>query len=218
MNLIIFGPPGAGKGTQSSFLVNDLKMFQLSTGDLLRAELKSGSDLSKQLKEIMDLGKLVSDDIINELIEKKISDPSVKNNIIFDGFPRNLEQAKSLDKMLEKYDQKISGIINLKVDYSILVKRISGRVSCSICKKPFNEFFDPPIDPSKCPNNICGSRELIKRSDDNETTVSNRLKTYDEQTLPLLDYYSSKGIVKDIDAMKEISEVTAQIKGVINDL
>ncbi len=218
MNLIIFGPPGAGKGTQSSFLVNDLKMFQLSTGDLLRAELKSGSDLSKQLKEIMDSGKLVSDDIINDLIEKKISDPSVKNNIIFDGFPRNLEQAKSLDKMLEKYDQKISGIINLKVDYSILVKRISGRVSCSICKKPFNEFFDSPVDPSKCPNSSCGNRELIKRSDDNETTVSNRLKTYDEQTLPLLDYYSSKGIVKDIDAMKEISEVTAQIKGVINDL
>jgi adenylate kinase len=218
MNLIIFGPPGAGKGTQSSFLVNDLKMFQLSTGDLLRAELKSGSDLSKQLKEIMDSGKLVSDDIINELIEKKISDPSVKNNIIFDGFPRNLEQAKSLDKMLEKYDQKISGIINLKVDYSILVKRISGRVSCSICKKPFNEFFDPPADPSKCQNSSCGNRELIKRSDDNETTVSNRLKTYDEQTLPILDYYSSKGIVKDIDAMKEISEVTAQIKGVINDL
>ncbi|MEK9959488.1 MAG: adenylate kinase [Pelagibacteraceae bacterium] len=218
MNLIIFGPPGAGKGTQSSFLVNDLKMFQLSTGDLLRAELKSGSDLSKQLKEIMDSGKLVSDDIINELIEKKISDPSVKNNIIFDGFPRNLEQAKSLDKMLEKYEQKISGIINLKVDYSILVKRISGRVSCSICKKPFNEFFDLPVDPSKCLNSSCANRELIKRSDDNETTVSNRLKTYDEQTLPILDYYSSKGIVKDIDAMKEISEVTAQIKGVINDL
>jgi len=218
MNLIIFGPPGAGKGTQSSFLVNDLKMFQLSTGDLLRAELKSASDLSKQLKEIMDSGKLVSDDIINELIEKKISDPSVKNNIIFDGFPRNLEQAKSLDTMLEKYEQKISGIINLKVDYSILVKRISGRVSCSICKKPFNEFFDPPSDPSKCSNSSCGNRELIKRSDDNETTVSNRLKTYDEQTLPILDYYSSKGIVKDIDAMKEISEVTAQIKGVINDL
>ncbi len=218
MNLIIFGPPGAGKGTQSSFLVNDLKMFQLSTGDLLRAELKSGSELSKQLKEIMDSGKLVSDDIINKLIEKKISDPSIKNNIIFDGFPRNLEQAKSLDKMLEKYDQKISGIINLKVDYSILVKRISGRVSCSICKKPFNEFFDLPVDPSKCLNSSCGNRELIKRSDDNETTVSNRLKTYDEQTLPLLDYYSSRGIVKDIDAMKEISEVTAQIKGVINDL
>ena len=167
MNIIIFGPPGAGKGTQSSFLVEKKNMFQLSTGDLLRAELKSGSDLSKQLKEIMDAGKLVSDDIINNLIEKKISDPSVKNNIIFDGFPRNLDQAKSLDQMLKKYDQKISAIINLKVDYSVLVKRISGRVSCSICKKPFNEFFDPPVDPKNCANSQCETRELIKRSDDN---------------------------------------------------
>lgn len=218
MNLILFGPPGAGKGTQSSFLVESEKMFQLSTGDLLRAELKSGSDLSKQLKEIMDAGKLVSDDIINNLIEKKISDPSVKNNIIFDGFPRNLEQAKSLDDMLNKYNQKISAIINLKVDYSVLVKRISGRVSCSICKKPFNEFFDPPVEPNKCSNNKCVSRELIKRSDDNESTVTNRLKTYDDQTLPILDYYRKKGIVKDVDAMKAINEVTGEIKSIISNL
>ena len=218
MNLILFGPPGAGKGTQSSFLVESEKMFQLSTGDLLRSELKSGSDLSKQLKEIMDAGKLVSDDIINNLIEKKISDPSVKNNIIFDGFPRNLEQAKSLDDMLNKYDQKISVIINLKVDYSVLVKRISGRVSCSICKKPFNEFFDPPVKANNCSNNECDSRELIKRSDDNESTVTNRLKTYDDQTLPMLDYYKKKGIVKDVDAMKAINEVTGEIKSIISNL
>ena len=218
MNLILFGPPGAGKGTQSSFLVESEKMFQLSTGDLLRAELKSGSDLSKQLKEIMDAGKLVSDNIINNLIEKKISDPSVKNNIIFDGFPRNLEQAKSLDDMLNKYNQKISVIINLKIDYSVLVKRISGRVSCSICKKPFNEFFDPPVDSNNCSNNKCVSRELIKRSDDNESTVTNRLKTYDDQTLPILDYYRKKGIVKDVDAMKAINEVTGEIKSIISNL
>ena len=218
MNLILFGPPGAGKGTQSSFLVESEKMFQLSTGDLLRVELKSGSDLSKQLKEIMDAGKLVSDDIINNLIEKKISDPSVKNNIIFDGFPRNLEQAKSLDDMLNKYNQKISAIINLKVDYSVIVKRISGRVSCSICKKPFNEFFDLPVEPNNCSNNKCDSRELVKRSDDNESTVTNRLKTYDDQTLPILDYYRKKGIVKDVDAMKAINEVTGEIKSIISNL
>ncbi len=218
MNLIIFGPPGAGKGTQSSFLVEKKKMFQLSTGDLLRNELKSGSDLSNKLKEIMDSGKLVSDEIINNLIDKKISDPSVKNNIIFDGFPRNLDQAKSLDSMLNKYGQKISLIINLKVDYSILVKRISGRVSCSICKKPFNEFFDPVIDPEICHFDNCKTREIIKRSDDNETTVTNRLETYDQQTLPILDFYRNKGIVRDVDAMKGINEVTNQINGIINDL
>jgi len=218
MNIIIFGPPGAGKGTQSSCLVEKKKMYQLSTGDLLRVELKSDSNLSKKLKEIMDSGKLVSDDIINNLIEKKISEPSIKNNIIFDGFPRNIDQAKSLDTMLKKYGQIISLVINLKVDNSILVKRISGRVSCSFCKKPFNEFFDPPRDPSECSNKECINRDLIKRSDDNENTVSNRLKIYEDSTLPLLNFYESKGVVKNVDAMKSINEVTKQINCIIDDL
>ena len=218
MNVIIFGPPGAGKGTQSSFLVEKKKMFQLSTGDLLRNELKSKSKLSEKLKKIMDSGKLVSDDIINSLIEKKISDSSIKNSIIFDGFPRNIEQAKSLDTMLKKYEQKISVVINLVVDNSILVKRISGRISCSVCKKPFNEFFDPPVDPAECTTAACIDRELIKRSDDNENTVSNRLRTYEESTLPLLEYYKLKGVVKNVDAMKSINEVTSQINCIFNDL
>jgi adenylate kinase len=218
MNVIIFGPPGAGKGTQSSFLVEKKKMFQLSTGDLLRNELKSKSKLSEKLKKIMDSGKLVSDDIINSLIEKKISDSSIKNSIIFDGFPRNLEQAKSLDTMLKKYEQRISVVINLVVDNSILVKRISGRISCSVCKKPFNEFFDPPGDPAECTTAACIDRELIKRSDDNENTVSNRLRTYEESTLPLLEYYKLKGVVKNVDAMKSINEVTSQINCIFNDL
>ena len=218
MNVIIFGPPGAGKGTQSSFLVEKKKMFQLSTGDLLRNELKSKSKLSEKLKKIMDSGKLVSDDIINSLIEKKISDSSIKNSIIFDGFPRNILQAKSLDTMLKKYEQKISVVINLVVDNSILVKRISGRISCSVCKKPFNEFFDPPGDPAECTTAACIDRELIKRSDDNENTVSNRLRTYEESTLPLLEYYKLKGVVKNVDAMKSINEVTSQINCIFNDL
>tara|TARA_Y200000002_G_scaffold33816_1_gene24848 strand:- start:3329 stop:3985 length:657 start_codon:yes stop_codon:yes gene_type:complete len=218
MNVIIFGPPGAGKGTQSSFLVEKKKMFQLSTGDLLRNELKSKSKLSEKLKKIMDSGKLVSDDIINSLIEKKISDTSIKNSIIFDGFPRNIEQAKSLDTMLKKYEQKISVVINLVVDNSILVKRISGRISCSVCKKPFNEFFDPPGDPAECTTAACIDRELIKRSDDNENTVSNRLRTYEESTLPLLEYYKLKDVVKNVDAMKSINEVTSQINCIFNDL
>ena len=163
----------------------------------------------------MNSGKLVSDDIINNLIEKKLEDKSIENRIIFDGFPRNIDQAKTLDNLLEKHSQSISLVLNLKVDYSILTKRISGRVSCSVCKKTFNEFFDPP---TTCEDPNCKSRTLVKRSDDNEDTVSKRLKTYDESTLPILDYYSAKNIVSDVDAMGQIAMVSDQISNIIKDL
>ena len=209
MNIIIFGPPGAGKGTQSSFLIQDFGMFQVSTGDLLRNELKKESELSKQIKSIMDAGKLVSDDIIYSLIENKLSDGKIQNKIIFDGFPRNLDQVSRLEIMLNKHNQKLSKVLNLKVDYSVLIKRISGRISCSICKKTFNEFFDPPS------SNCCQKPKLVKRSDDNEETVSKRLKTYDDETLPILDFYSKQNKVVNIDAMKQINEVRKEIKGIM---
>jgi adenylate kinase len=215
VNIVIFGPPGAGKGTQSAFLINQFNFFQLSTGDLLRNELKSGSTLAFEIENLMNSGKLVSDDIINNLIEKKLTDQSIENRIIFDGFPRNIKQAKTLDSLLGKYLQSISLVLNLKVDYPILSKRISGRVSCSVCKKTFNEFFDPPVS---CDHPACKTRTLIKRSDDNEETVTKRLKTYDESTLPILDYYMDKGIVVDVDAMAEIAKVSEQISKIIKDL
>ena len=211
MNIVIFGPPGAGKGTQSAFLINQFNFFQLSTGDLLRNELKSGSTLASKIETLMNAGILVSDDIINNLIEKKLSDRSIENRIIFDGFPRNIEQAKTLDGLLNMCSQSVSLVLNLKVDYSILAKRISGRISCSICKKTFNEFFDPHVS-------CCEKRTLIKRSDDNEETVSKRLKTYDESTLPILEHYKDKGIVADVDAMTEIADVSKQISNIIRDL
>ena len=148
-------------------------------------------------------------------LEKKLSDVSIANRIIFDGFPRNIEQAKTLDSLLSKYSQSISLVLNLKVDYSVLTKRISGRVSCSVCKRTFNEFFDPPVP---CENSKCSDRVLNKRSDDNVETVSKRLKTYDESTLPILGYYSSKNIVKDVDAMQDIGSVSKQISSIIKDL
>ena len=128
MNIVIFGPPGAGKGTQSSYLIQNFNLFQLSTGDLLRDELKSKSALASEIESLMNAGKLVSDTIINNLIEKKLSDVSISNRIIFDGFPRNIEQAKTLDSLLSKYSQSISLVLNLKVDYSVLTKRISGKI------------------------------------------------------------------------------------------
>ena len=211
MNIVIFGPPGAGKGTQSSFLIKQFNYFQLSTGDLLRNELNSGSTLASQIETLMNTGKLVPDNIINNLIEKKLNDQSIENRIIFDGFPRNIDQAKTLDNLLEKHSQSILLVLNLKVDYSILTKRISGSISCSVCKKTFNEFFDPPIS-------CCEKRTLVKRSDDNEEIVSKRLKTYDESTFPILKHYNDKGIVADVDAMTEIADVSKQISNIIKDL
>jgi len=208
MNIIIFGPPGAGKGTQSNFLKEDLKMTQISTGDLLRNELKKETELSKQIRNIIDSGKLVSDKIIYDLIEDKISNKNIENMMIFDGFPRNIEQAKNLEIMLKKHDQHLSKVLNLKVDYSILIKRISGRVLCPVCKNTFNEYFDPP--PQKCREN-----KLIKRSDDNEGTVKKRLEIYDKETLPLLEYYKNQNKVLNIDAMKQIDEVRKEIRGVL---
>ncbi len=156
----------------------------------------------------MKSGGLVSDDIINNLIENKISNPEYKNRIIFDGFPRNLDQAKSLDNLLKKNNQQMSLALNLKVDNQILVKRITGRVTCSACHKTFNTFFDPP---KTCDLKECLQRKLITRSDDNEETIVKRLKTYDEKTFPVLDYYLKKGIMKNIDGMQEINAISDQL-------
>jgi len=215
MNIVIFGPPGAGKGTQSLRLVKEFNLLQLSTGDLLRDEVNKKTNFGNQIEEIMKTGGLVSDDIINNLIEKKISDPQFKNKIIFDGFPRNLDQAKKLDILLEKYDQKMSLAINLKVNNEILTKRITGRVICSVCNKTFNIFFNPP---KSCEIKECSKRKLNQRSDDNEETIVKRLKTYDEKTFPVLDYYLKKGIIKNIDGMQEISAISDQLFTVIRAL
>jgi adenylate kinase len=208
MNLVIFGPPGAGKGTQSAKLVKEFNLFQLSTGDLLRDEVSKKNNFGDKIEEIMKSGSLVSDEIINNLIENKISNYQYKNRIIFDGFPRNLEQAKSLDNLLKKYNQQINLALNLKVDNQILIKRITGRVTCSVCNKTFNTFFDSP---KKCDLRNCDQKNFITRSDDNKETIAKRLKTYDEKTFPVLDYYLKKGIMKNIDGMQEINAISDQL-------
>jgi adenylate kinase len=211
MNIIIFGPPGAGKGTQSDKIVSKYQLFKISTGDLLRNEIKNGTLLGKKIEEIVNSGILVSDNIINDLIEKVVSDKKYKNKIIFDGYPRNLEQAKNLNTLLKKYEEKIDLVISLKVSLDLIIKRITGRLVCSKCGNTFNEFFNPPAN-STC----CKDGTLKRRSDDNVETVKKRYETYENSTRPLLEYYSKSDLLKNIDGENKIEEIAAKIADSIN--
>jgi len=212
MNIIIFGPPGAGKGTQSEKIASKYQLFKISTGDLLRNEIKNGTLLGKKIEEIVNSGTLVSDNIINDLIEKVISDKKYKNKIIFDGYPRNVQQAKNLNTLLKKYEQKIDLVISLKVSLDLIIKRITGRLVCSKCGNTFNKFFDPPPSNLTC----CKDGTLKRRSDDNVEIAKKRYETYENSTKPLLEYYSKSGLLKNIGGENKIEEIAAKIADFIN--
>tara|TARA_Y100000590_G_C15584400_1_gene963598 strand:+ start:602 stop:1252 length:651 start_codon:yes stop_codon:yes gene_type:complete len=212
MNIIIFGPPGAGKGTQSDKIVKDYEMFKLSTGDLLREEIKEQSVLGKKIEEIVNSGKLVSDDIMNTLVDKIVSNKKYQNNIIFDGYPRNLGQAKNLEKILKKNSQKINLVISLKVSLESIVKRITGRLICSKCGATYNEFFNPPPKKVDC----CNTRTIKKRDDDSAEVAKKRFNTYQESTEPVLKFYEKMGLLKETAGEKKIGEIYAEITEYIN--
>ena len=212
MNIIIVGPPGAGKGTQSDKIASKYQLFKISTGDLLRNEIKKKTLLGKKIEKIVNSGSLVSDNIINDLIEKIVSDKKHKNKIIFDGYPRNIQQAKNLNTLLKKHEQKIDLVINLKVSLDLVIKRIIGRLVCSKCGNTFNEFFNPPPPNLTC----CKDGTLKRRSDDNVKTVKKRYETYENLTKPVLDYYSKSGLLKNIGGENKIEEIAAKIAGFIN--
>ena len=216
MNIIIFGPPGAGKGTQSKYIVKKYNLFQLSTGEFLRKEIKNKSELGIKITSTINSGLLVSDEIVSRVIENIISKKEYKNRVIFDGYPRNISQAKNLDLLLNKYDQKIDIALKLSVDLETIKKRISGRSTCSLCGKIYNEFYNPAPISSDC----CSPKFLQKRGDDTLDVATKRFETYEKKTAPLLDFYKNLNLLKVINGespidqiYKEISDIMSLIEG-----
>jgi len=211
LNIVIFGPPGAGKGTQAQYLVNKYKYFQISTGDLLRNETKNNTELGKKISELINKGNFVNDEIVNTLLNKEITKQEKRNKIVFDGYPRNITQAKNLDKLLKADNQKIGSVIYLNVSKELIKKRILGRVVCGKCNNIFNEFENS----EELTNHKCEKRFLKKRTDDDIKVVIKRYDTYVEQTKPILDYYSSSPIFNEVDGNKKIEEITSKIDQII---
>ena len=211
MNVIIFGPPGAGKGTQAQSLVKKLNLYQLSTGDLLRSEIKKKTEISKKIEQIIAQGDFVTDDIVNELLKKFITNYNYRNKIIFDGYPRNINQAKTLEVMLNSDNQSINFILFLKVTRETVEKRILGRIICEKCNKTMNEYFNKEeIDKHECEKNY-----LKKRKDDNQETIITRYEEYMKKTKPVLDFYSSRSYFHEIDGNQKIQVITGKIEQIL---
>jgi adenylate kinase len=209
MRLILLGPPGAGKGTQAKRLQDSYGIPQLSTGDMLRAEVASGSSLGLQAKQVMDGGQLMPDSIIIGMIESRISQPDCKTGFILDGFPRTVPQAEALDAMLDRKGIALDAVIEMAVNEDALVKRITGRFTCKTCGEGYHDIFKPTRLNGVC--DVCGSRDLTRRTDDTAKTVTARLEAYRVQTAPILPYYRGRNMLRSVDGMAEIDEVGAQI-------
>jgi len=215
MNIILLGPPGAGKGTQAQRLQTEIGMIQLSTGDMLRAAVKSGSTLGQQAKGIMDAGKLVPDELMVGLIEDRIAQPDAAKGFILDGFPRTEAQAEALDRMLTKSGKKLDRVIEMEVDEKALTERVVGRFTCAKCGTGYHDKFKRPRVDGVC--DVCGSTEFARRKDDNAETMKTRMAAYRAQTEPLLPYYGARGVLRKVDGMAAMDEVYRQISGVLSE-
>ena len=213
MNVILLGPPGAGKGTQAKRLEKKHNLVQLSTGDMLREAVASGSELGQKAKSIMDAGHLVPDDLMVALISARIDQPDCANGFILDGFPRTTAQAEALDAMLAEKGLELHSVIEMKVNDDILVDRITGRYTCANCGAGYHDRFQKPQAEGVCDS--CGGTEFKRRADDNEETVRTRLEAYHAQTAPILPYYGGKGVLKAVDGMADIDQVTDQIEEIL---
>ena len=211
MNLILFGPPGAGKGTQAQFIVKKHNYFQLSTGDLLRSEVIQKTKLGIEIEKLISNGKFVSDKIVNTLLKQSITNLKFRDRIVFDGYPRNVDQAKNLELILGEFNQTIGHIIFLNVPRKIIEKRIMGRVTCEKCHMTMNEFFNK----EQIELHPCGKEFLIKRKDDNLDVIIARFDTYMTSTKPVLDFYSKNANFTEIDGAGEIDQITSKINDVL---
>tara|TARA_B100000767_G_scaffold256350_1_gene263350 strand:- start:34 stop:675 length:642 start_codon:yes stop_codon:yes gene_type:complete len=211
VNIILFGPPGAGKGTQAQFIVKKYNYFQLSTGDLLREEIKLQTPLGAEIEQLISHGKFASDKIVNTLLRKSIMNLKFRDRIIFDGYPRNIEQAKNLELILGEFDQTIGHIIFLNVSKDIIEKRIMGRMTCNKCNMTLNEFFNK----EQIELHPCGKEFLKKRKDDNSEVLLARYETYMKTTKPVLDFYSNNANYTEIDGAAEIEQITNKINNVL---
>lgn len=211
MNIILLGPPGAGKGTQARLLVDEHGFIQLSTGDMLRAAKSSGTELGRKVAEVMARGELVTDEIVIGLIAEQLDGEAGKHGLIFDGFPRTLAQADALEALLAEKGKAIDAVIELRVDEDALVRRITGRFTCAKCGEVYHDETKPTAVPGVC--DVCGSTEFIRRADDNEEAVRVRMGAYNRQTAPLIGYYHAKGKLRSIDGLGEIDAVAAEIRG-----
>lgn len=213
MNLILLGPPGAGKGTQAKRLEEKLGLVQLSTGDMLRAERASGSPLGKKVQAIMDSGQLVSDDVMIDLIASRIDRLGPNRGFILDGFPRTVPQAQALDAMLQRKGLKLDHVIEMKVDEKTLVDRIAGRYACAKCGAGYHDRNHRPKREGVC--DACGAAEFTRRADDRPETVQARLEAYRRQTAPILPYYAAQGVLRQVDGMAPIDRVAEQIERIL---
>jgi adenylate kinase len=214
VNIILLGPPGAGKGTQASKLEADRGMVQLSTGDMLRAAVAAKTEVGLKAKAVMDAGDLVSDEIVTGILSDRLAEPDIANGFILDGYPRTEAQAVSLEKLLASKNMKLDHVIVMDVDEDALVERITGRFSCASCGEGYHDTFKRPRQEGHC--DVCGSTHFKRRPDDNADTVRNRLAEYHAKTAPILPYYMAKGLVRHVDGMAPMDQVTDAIEVILD--
>jgi adenylate kinase len=214
MILVIFGPPGAGKGTQSRLIADKLKILHISTGDILRDATQRQTELGKKASSYMEAGELVPDELVREMILERIKKPDVSAGFILDGYPRNVNQAMELDRMLGSLSKKIDLVVNIVISDEEIIRRLTGRRVCDLCSRVTHVEYEPQLDLDVC--DVCGG-ELKTRTDDSLEAIKNRLKVYYSQTLPVLDYYRAKGIVKDANGWGEKNNIFSEIIGLIKE-